>query len=35
MEAQLTAVEFKVLLLLWTCCILGSIWIVIKGEDDV
>lgn len=34
MEAQLTAVEFGVLALLWTFCALGTIWIVIKGEDD-
>jgi hypothetical protein len=26
--------ETKVLFLLWFCCILGAIWIVIKGEND-
>ena len=25
--------EIKVLFLLWFCCMLGAVWIVIKGED--
>ena len=25
--------ENSVLFLLWFCCILGAVWIVIKGED--
>lgn len=26
--------ETKVLLLLWAFCILGSVWLVIKGVDN-
>jgi len=26
--------EIKVLFLLWSFCVLGTIWILIKGEND-
>lgn len=26
--------EIKVLFLLWAFCIIGSIWVLIKGVDD-
>jgi hypothetical protein len=26
--------EIKVLFLLWSFCILGTIWVLIKGEKD-